>query len=136
MSEMTDGSIMVLPTEQNSTSNKIILEVNESFKDIVDFYGLVKEKALTRIFDVELLIFTKVGLNKRKRQHEKLKEKLDSINYKDMDENFSSIISKGITNAETLLKEIEETGKKFTELVLLEGVLEKLNKKQVETIST
>lgn len=136
MSEMTDGSIMVLPTEQNSTSNKIILEVNESFKDIVDFYGLVKEKVLTRIFDVELLIFTKVGLNKRKRQHEKLKEKLDSINYKDMDENFSSIISKGITNAETLLKEIEETGKKFTELVLLEGVLEKLNKKQVETIST
>lgn len=136
MSEMTDGSIMVLPTEQNSTSNKIILEVNESFKDILDFYGLVKEKALTRIFDVELLIFTKVGLNKRKRQHEKLKEKLDSINYKDMDENFSSIISKGITNAETLLKEIEETGKKFTELVLLEGVLEKLNKKQVETIST
>ena len=136
MSEMTDGSIMVLPTEQNSTSNKIILEVNESFKDILDFYGLVKEKALTRIFDVELLIFTKVGLNKRKKRHEKLKEKLDSINYKDMDENFSSIISKGITNAETLLKEIEETGKKFTELVLLEGVLEKLNKKQVETIST
>ena len=135
MSEMTDGSIMVLPTEQNSTSNKIILEVNESFKDILDFYGLVKEKALTRIFDVELLIFTKVGLNKRKRQHEKLKEKLDSINYKDMDENFSSIISKGITSAETLLKEIEETGKKFTKLVLLEGVLEKLNNKPVETIS-
>ena len=136
MSEMTDGSIMVLPTEQNSTSNKIILEVNESFKDILDFYGLVKEKALTRIFDVELLIFTKVGLNKRKKRHEKLKEKLDSINYKDMDENSSSIISKGITSAETLLKDIEETGKKFTELVLLEGVLEKLNKKQVETIST
>lgn len=135
MSEMTDGSIMVLPTEQNSTSNKIILEVNESFKDIVDFYGLVKEKALTRIFDVELLIFTKVGLNKRKKRHEKLKEKLDSINYKDMDENSSSIISKGITSAETLLKDIEETGKKFTKIVLLEGVLEKLNNKPVETIS-
>lgn len=135
MSEMTDGSIIILPTEQNSTSNKIILEVNESFKDIVDFYGSIKEKALTGIFDVELLILTKVGLNKHKRRHEKLKEKLDSINYKDMDENFSSIISKGITNAETLLKEIEETGKKFTKLVLLEGVLEKLNNKPVETIS-
>ena len=132
---MTEGLIIPLPTDQNSTSYKIILEFNESFKDIKDFHWSLKEKALTGIFDVELLILTKVGLNKRKRRHEKLKEKLDSINYKDMDENFSSIISKGITSAETLLKEIEEIGKNFTKLVLLEGVLEKLNNKTVETTS-
>ena len=133
MNEMTEGLIIPLPIDQNSTSYKIILEFNESFRDIKDFHWSLKEKALTGIFDV--VILTKVGLNKRKRRHEKLEETLDSINYKDMDENFSSIISKGITSAETLLKEIEEIGKKFTKLVLLEGVLEKLNNKPVETTS-